>query len=151
VLYMSFTALIDSINHPLRTTPVLDGSEPTSQLQNIDLPEEVVRPIGYAAILERPIFSRTRRPYVPPTTLPPAEQAQPTPDVILSEPQFILQGIFIRGHLRLALIQTAENSLAVWIREGEEISGWVLAEIEPNELILQAGGQKRTVELYVEK
>jgi hypothetical protein len=39
----------------------------------------------------------------------------------------------------------------MWVGEGTNITGWKLANIEPNHLILLSGSQRRVVELYVEK
>ena len=150
VLCVSITFLMNAINHTLATSPVLDRSQSAPRSEEIGFTQEVTQPIRYVALLERPLFSRTRRPYVPPQ-LPPAEEPPAAPEVILSEPQLTIQGIFIRGEIRQALILSAENPSAVWISEGENISGWMLAEIKPNELILLAGTRRRTIELYVEK
>lgn len=81
----------------------------------------------------------------------PVEQSPVQSEVVVQEPQVNLQGIFIHGRIRRALILTPENSLPMWVGEGTNITGWKLANIEPNHLILLSGSQRRVVELYVEK
>jgi hypothetical protein len=72
-------------------------------------------------------------------------------EFVLPEPEVTLQGIYIRGNARQALILTPENSMPIWVNEGANIAAWKLAEIKPNQLVLLAGTQRRIIELYVEK
>lgn len=149
---ISFKILIDALDHSIPISPVIDGASPAMKSDDTRLPDEAPQVAIYAALLERPIFIRTRRPYVPPPPeAVPVEQPPVQPEIVLQEPQVTLQGIFIRGRTRQALVLTPENALPVWVNEGANITGWKLSEIKPNQLILLAGTQRRTIELYVEK
>lgn len=106
---------------------------------------------GTGEILARPLFSRTRRPFVP----PPVERVEPAPEEpqsvqAISEPPLTLQGVYIRGRTRRALILSAEAS-AQWKTVGDTVSGWNIIEIAPNGIQLEAGGETRDIKLYVEK
>jgi hypothetical protein len=106
----------------------------------------------YSAIIERPLFSRSRRPFVP-TPPAPSLQQPPEPQVaeVIAEPQVTLQGVFIGAQVRRALILTPAEPLASWRTEGDTVGGWQVAEIKANELILKTAGQQRVIKLYVEK
>lgn len=149
---ISVKLLADAFNHSLVNSPIMESASSSLSSEEVLVAEEAPQAIGYVALLERPLFSRTRRPYVPPPPEPPAvEQPQVQPEIVTQEPQVSLQGIFIQGRTRRALVLTPENALPAWVNEGANISGWKLSEIKPNQLILLAGSQRRIIELYVEK
>jgi hypothetical protein len=102
-------------------------------------------------IVERPLFSRSRRPFV----LPPPEVIAPAPEIsepvqVAAEPQLTLQGVYIQGQVRRALILSTESP-AQWQGVGDDISGWNITEIGANGITLEAQGQTRLLKLYVEK
>jgi hypothetical protein len=101
--------------------------------------------------VERPLFSRSRRPFV----APPPDVTEPAPQIaepvqVAAEPQFTLQGVYIQGSVRRALILLAQSQ-AQWQSVGDDVLGWNITEIGPNEITLEARGQSRRLKLYVEK
>ena len=106
---------------------------------------------NFEDIVERPLFSRSRRPFVP----PPAEVTETFPEIsepaqAVAEPQLSLKGVYIQGGVRRALILSTESP-AQWQSVGDDVSGWNITEIGANEITLEAQGQTRRLKLYVEK
>lgn len=148
---VSMQLLTSAIDQQIAVSPLSEGSTTSiASTETADLASEPTTTVNYGAMADRPLFSRSRRPYVPPPPEPAQIDVVET-QVILPEPQLTLQGIFISGSVRRALIATPDSPAATWHNEGDSISSWRLAEIKPNTLILLAGDQRRTVELYVEK
>jgi len=98
----------------------------------------------YAEILARPIFFKSRAPYVvppPPLPAPPVPAAAPfNPD-----PGLMLAGVMIAGSAKKAYLVTKTDARGAWASEGEDLSGWKLRSISAATVILQQ--QDRTVEL----
>lgn len=88
-------------------------------------------PLGdYAEILERPVFTPTRRPA-------PASHAAATP---LSS--FTLVGIVASGDSRHALIEYGQPTRRERVSEGAAIGGWLVEAILPDRVVLSAGGAR---------
>ena len=104
----------------------------------------------YPEIAERPLFSRSRRPFVPPQPVV-VEQPPPEPQPVAAEPQITLQGVMISGRTRHALILAGGEPAPRWLSEGDSVTGWKIKEIGTNGVRLIAEGQTRKVNLYVEK
>jgi hypothetical protein len=63
---ISAKLVINAFSHSLVTSPVVEGSSSSLSADQVLVADEAPQVIGYAALLERPLFSRTRRPYAPP-------------------------------------------------------------------------------------
>jgi type II secretory pathway component PulC len=80
-----------------------------------------------AVILERPIFSQTRR------------RSGGMADEQATSTDFTLSGVVISATQRFALVQPAAGGIIHRLKEGEDIGGWILVEIEPDRIILRRG------------
>ena len=80
-----------------------------------------------AVILERPVFSQTRRPGGGIA----GEQATST--------DFTLSGVVISATQRSALVQPDNGGIIQRLKEGEDIAGWILVEIAPDRIIVRRG------------
>ena len=82
----------------------------------------------FSAIVERPLFSSSRR--------PPSEEmavaAAPTPD-------FSLFGVVISTGEPFALVKPGGGGDPVRVKEGEEISGWTVDRIESDRILIRHG------------
>ncbi len=98
------------------------------------LPEETVFVMppkqSFAAILERPLFSPTRRP--PPEGI--ASVAGPVPTLKID-----VVGIVISEQEQFALILTENSKEVVRLSAGDEFQGWTLEEIEPERVTFRRG------------
>ncbi len=98
------------------------------------LPEETVFVMppeqSFAAILERPLFSPTRRP--PPEGI--ASVAGPVPTLKID-----VVGIVISEQEQFALILTENSKEIVRLIVGDEFQGWTLEDIEPERVTFRRG------------
>jgi len=82
--------------------------------------------VSLAVVLERPVFSETRRPRGTATG-----GAQATPI------DFTLLGVVISGSQRSALIRTGKGEAVQRLTEGEDIAGWKLVQIAPDRIVVR--------------
>ncbi len=107
-----------------------------------DLPAEpsfVMAPAeSFSAILERPLFSPTRR--------PPAEG---TVTIETGEPELevTVVGIIISSEEQIAIIKPKGGSQFVRLSEGDSFQGWILETIEPDRITFQRGDIEEHIEL----
>lgn len=101
------------------------------------LQEWTPRPLrDFSAALERPIFSPGRRPPSSPVAASPA--AEPT---LLEEPALELRGIVSAGEFGIALLLLEGDSVLRRVRQGDDVAGWRVEEIDAEGVLLrrQAG------------
>jgi type II secretory pathway component PulC len=79
-----------------------------------------------AVILERPLFTQTRRPSSIPNDGAPA-----------ASPDFTLSGVMISGGERSALIRSDDTGTVQQLKRGESIAGWTLVEIATDRVIVR--------------
>lgn len=122
----------------IRARPVLeDGtSAPTAQTRTRPaLPagrEAMPEKTRYAAIVERPVFSPTRRPPSDAAT----EAAAPTLD-------FSLFGVVSSAGDQSALIKPSAGGEPVRVKEGEDFSGWTVARIASDRILVRHDAMER--------
>jgi len=80
-----------------------------------------------AVILERPVFSETRRP------IEERGSTQTTPS------DFRLAGVVIAGTQRSALIQSGTGAVLQRLKEGDDIGGWTVVEIALDRINIRRG------------
>jgi hypothetical protein len=90
-------------------------------------------------ISERPLFSTTRRPFVPETRV--EELQEPDEDVSIE-----LVGTLLTDDGRAALLQPAGQD-ARWLRTGERIAGWQIETIERDRITLRLDDEAKTLQL----
>ena len=95
---------------------------------------------AFSEIVERPVFSPTRRP-----AAVAGEVVEAAPPSVQSL-DVIVVGI-ITGPRKLALLRTASGSELLPLAEGDRLAGWTLTRIEPFRLQFQREGDRHTVEI----
>ena len=80
-----------------------------------------------AAILERPVFSETRRP---------SEHAT---NIRTRQVDFTLAGVVIAAGERSALIQPGNSRVIQRLKEGDDVAGWMLVEISRDRIKIRRG------------
>lgn len=111
-------------------------------------------PDGLAETFERPLFSPTRRKFVPapaepkpvevaaaPVAPPPQETAAP---VVLPS----LLGISIGSGTARALLKIEGGTAADWYANGETVDGWTVSAIGKDQAVLTRNGQEARLLLY---
>jgi len=101
-------------------------------------------PAGFENIVQRPLFSRSRQGVAPASA--PVLAAAPMPSML--DQDILLKGVFISGPLAKAFLLSSQNPLGVWVQVDEELSGWKVVSVQPDQVILQGQGEKRTVQLH---
>ncbi len=101
-------------------------------------------PAGFENIVQRPLFSRSRQGVAPASA--PVLAAAPMPSML--DQDITLKGVFISGPLAKAFLLSSQNPLGVWVQVDEELSGWRVISVQPDQVILQGRGEKRTVQLH---
>ena len=102
-------------------------------------PSFVMAPAGsFSAILERPLFSPTRRPPAEGTVT--IESAEP-------ELEVTVVGIIISSEEQIAIIKPKGGSQLVRLSEGDSFQGWTLETIEPDRITFRRGDIEEHIEL----
>ena len=91
-------------------------------------------------VIERPLFSRTRRPPAPEAS-PPAPEAPPEPVAI---DQVKLQGVLAGPTLSGVMIE--QDGATRFVRVGEKIGDWILHSVAGRTAVFRRGGQRKTLE-----
>ncbi|MGA7998217.1 MAG: hypothetical protein WCA28_25425 [Bradyrhizobium sp.] len=72
----------------------------------------------------------------------------PAPLVTLDH-DITLRGVFINLPQAKAFLTSAQNPLGIWVQTGEEIAGWRVAAVKPDQVLLEAPTEKLAVPLTV--
>jgi general secretion pathway protein N len=168
VLAACTAGFAQAVNHLWNTpltppaAPAAAGGELALQLPErlgSQLPEPPSLELSH--ILERPLFSPTRRPPVP--VPQPVAEPEPPPQIVTfvaAEPEpaavpasdwqeLKLIGVLRAGEQRRALVTTPEDPEGTWLGEGEEVFGWRIDAIAANEVELVFGEARHTLSLQV--
>ena len=124
-----------------------------ARLSAANEPAARARPIAdYHQTLARPLFSKTRAPFVPPPPPPPVQAPKPAPPApVFVDPGFSVGGLIISGMIRKAYLMKKPDSHGVWVREGDDFMGWKLRSITASAATLQQNDRTLEVRLYPER
>lgn len=117
------------------------GSEP-AQAPRTEAEFSIPPPETFAAIVERPIFSRSRRP------LPESEDPEP---VLGSDLNAVLIGTIISSNQEIALVIPKGSAKFVRLSRGDRLQGWILESIEADRVTFSRNGDKVQIELSYER
>lgn len=92
----------------------------------------------FIAMLDRPVFSPTRRPPPPP---PPPQEKEPTDNLSTAK----LSGLFMGSNEGGVIIQIAGKHRRVRLQDN--IEGWVLSSIQERSVTFTRAGQSRVLQL----
>ena len=121
----------------IRARPAMEDGHPQSpsaaEIRIRPLPQRQAMPQKkvFAAIVERPLFSTSRR--------PPSEEPSLEPSPSLD---FSLSGIVISTGQPSALVKLNVDAGPVRVREGEEVSGWMVERIESDRILVRHGSME---------
>ncbi|KRR27862.1 hypothetical protein CQ14_08455 [Bradyrhizobium lablabi] len=97
---------------------------------------------GFENILQRPLFSRNRQ------VLVAAEPASaPPPMAAALDSGITLKGVFMSDGVAKAFLMSSQNPVGVWVQVNEQIDGWRVAAVTPEQVVLEGQGEKLTVPL----
>ena len=92
---------------------------------------------AYAVILERPLFSPSRRPIGPAAA----------PSAASSPSGLALLGVVAGAGRTIALIRTGEGAPATKAEAGQEVAGWQVTALTPAGVVLERQGNRLQLEL----
>ena len=128
---------------------VAEGEVWNPQLSSTLEKVPAAKPIdAYREVLARPIFFKSREPFVPaPPPPPPAVAAVPPPVVV--DPGLVLGGIMIKNGVRKAYMFSRANAAgAAWIDEGQDFMGWSIRSISGTGVKVEQQGRSIDLRLY---
>jgi general secretion pathway protein N len=106
------------------------------------------RPLSeFGETVRRPLFTATRRPYVPPDPIQkapepaPAEPSRPPPNVRLI-------GVVIDAGKKRVLLRTPEQPRGRWVEEGDTVDGWLVRSVAADAAIVALGRETHELRLY---
>lgn len=129
------------------------SAEPISFLVNQSVSPRLTADVEPVAALERPLFSPTRRQFVPTPieeveTPPPDEVVEAAPEVPTTRPEIELKGTRRIGSSFAALVHEEATATYSWVTAGEILQGWVVERIGEAELVLTSSSSSVVYSLY---
>ena len=103
----------------------------------------------FSEIVERPLFTDKRRPYMPPVATGPGKQKRPQRPEADIRSLISLSAIVVTKEKRIALIEDNRTGKLQQLRQGEKFNGWVMTGIGTNSIAMQKGPVTRNIELAV--
>ena len=104
---------------------------------------------GHDDVLARPVFFKSRQPYVPPPPAPPpAPKVQPPAPAVPLDPGLVLAGVMIEGAVKKAFVVNKADSQGAWVAEGDAVAGWQVFSITAADAKLHNAGRTIHLDLY---
>lgn len=125
-----------------------ESAQETKSASSISLPR--LRPaVYYEAIVERPLFSPTRRPFVPQAeaALEIEVEQQDGPQELSTPPDLVLLGAMGRAGNPIALLEH-DGEPAEWFAEGEVFDGWSLSKIGSDWIAITDGNSEIRLDMF---
>lgn len=114
------------------------GAPPATALPRFDAPPAE----SLTLLVERPLFTATRRPPPAGTTEPAA--AAPAPDTSLILGRYRLSGVVVTPDRRLVLLTRKGGSATIGVAKGEMLDGWAVTEVEREFIVFERDARKKT-------
>jgi hypothetical protein len=140
------------------TAPPIDPRGVEADLHTEITPGPTPALDDYAVITDRPLFNPDRRP-PPPPAAPPTEPEPdaPEPDMVTEPPPppppeppvGRLHGV-IGGSGAWIVIFQQDGDKVRRLKEGEDLDGWRIVEVQPNAVVFAHGDDRHTVPLRPE-
>jgi hypothetical protein len=151
---VNFWLLTEVIGIALEDPPPVERETGAPRLTGPDDPAAIAKPIAsYQQTLARPLFFKTREPFVArPAPPPPVQAPKPAPPpTAFVDPGISLAGIMISGQARKAYLVRKPDPNGAWVREGEDFMGWKVQSISAGAAKLQQSDRTIELQLYAER
>jgi hypothetical protein len=102
----------------------------------------------YRQTLARPIFFKTREPFVPPPPPRAAPVARISPPPVVADPGLMIGGVMMMQGVRRAYLYRKTDPSGTWVAYGEEFMGWKIQTIDATGIVLGNGERKIDLKLY---
>lgn len=100
--------------------------------------------VGYENIVQRPLFSRSRQ-----AAMVAKAEAPAPPAPVQLDQNFSLKGVFINGAKAKAFLTTSQQPLGTWVGRNEELGGWKVVSVKPDQVILDNQNQRLVIPLSI--
>jgi hypothetical protein len=117
---------------------------PPSDLTVPKLTLDVPALTEFSATLERPLFSKSRRPAEPEADDGAEKTPEETPKVAAP---VRLSAVIIEEDEKSAFLEETRSRMSKRVREGEQFEGWTLLEVRDDAVVLESLGKRSEVEL----
>ena len=97
----------------------------------------------FSAMVERPIFTATRRT----VRRQPVARSAPASSGGLILGRYQVIGVVVAPGNRLVLLKRLGGAETIRLKQGEEIDGWTLVEVTRDDLVLESGGRREKIEI----
>ena len=97
----------------------------------------------FVEVVERPMFSATRRPPSPEAAAASASAAE----AVVEELDLVLKGIIVSARGRIVMLSETSGGGTVTLTQGQQHKGWTLAEIQPEQVTFRRDGLERELAL----
>ena len=114
------------------------GAPPAAAPLRLDTPPAE----SLALLVERPLFTATRRP--PPAGMIEPAAAAPPPDTSLILGRYRLSGVVVTPDRRLVLLTPKGGSATISVAKGETLDGWAVTEVEREFIVFERDARKKT-------
>jgi len=101
---------------------------------------------AYAQILAKPVFFKSREPFVP--APPPRPVTKTAPPTSVIDSNLVLGGVMIESNVRKAYLFSRGNAGGAWLSEGEEFLGWQIRSIDGTSAKLEQNDRNLYLQLY---
>jgi len=134
-VYRAYERLSGEFSVPVPNQATAMAEQPLPEELNVATPtlEE------FSAVIERPIFSPSRRPATLIAETPEA-MAAPTLEVDLV-------GIVMWQSQRIALVRLKQDSRVIKVNQGADVAGWTAVAIEPSRVLFRRGDVEKEIRL----
>ncbi|MCB1885005.1 MAG: hypothetical protein KDG89_13570 [Geminicoccaceae bacterium] len=129
-----------------------EGRAPPADRMDVSLSVELgmLPPIeAFKAVVERPLFAPTRRPYEAPAPVTVAAVPDEPAADGRQEPGIVFVGTVRRGNGVLALANEEATGAIVSLAVGDEVNGWQVLSIEDRTMELGQAGERRKLAIFV--
>ena len=114
------------------------GAPPATAPLRLDTPPAE----SLALLVERPLFTATRRP--PPAGMIEPAATAPPPDTSLILGRYRLSGVVVTPDRRLVLLTPKGGSATISVAKGETLDGWAVTEVEREFIVFERDARKKT-------
>ena len=136
VVCAALTAIVyQQVRHLTSVAPSNPASDSASPPMPPDPAFAMPPEESFAAVLERPVFSPTRRP------MPSDGSAAP----LTTSAEFVLVGVVISDSERFVLVKPLSSDKLERVREGDELAGWSAVSIAPDRVVFRRGAMEEEI------
>lgn len=125
------------------TELLVPGAGPARGVAGAAIPDRPEAPPleSFAAVVERPLFTASRR--------PPPSGPEPGDDSLLLG-RYRLSGVVVTPTRRIVLLREASSGRTLSVAQGERVDDWLVADVTQARIVLESDAGRRVIRLNEE-